>query len=190
MTPWQEKVSLGDLSFNNEKIYELDQSCPSVQSLLDELEASLEEENRGKGNLQLQLALERRSNSHYGDYLLFKGSITGLYHTPCVRCLVPAQCHLDVTFSACFLSHHHQNDEEYAETTSIYMDGEDRELYFHHQGVANLQESLHENIFMNLNPLPLHHPDCRGICPKCGINLNTDTCPHKECLNNPLKEDI
>ena len=179
-SPWQEKVSLKKFSFDKPESYELDQSCPSVQNLLKELETNLEESHE-KGEeryLQLSLLLKRRSETHYGDYLLFEGNIQGLFHAPCVRCLVPAKCPLNVDFSACFLSDCHEDKDEYQDMTSIYIDGQERELYFHHNGIANLQEIIHENIFINIDPLPLHHPDCRGICPVCGINLNTATCSH------------
>ena len=178
LPPWQEKVSLKNFSCDHSVAYELDQNHLSIGSLLEELEANLEERDRGKGHLHLQLHLKRRSNPYYGDYLLFQGSIKGLFHTSCVRCLIPAQSHLDIDFSACFLSHHHEDKEEYQEITSIYIDGQERELYFHQNGIANLQETLHENIFINLDPLPLHHPDCQGICPTCGTNLNNTTCSH------------
>lgn len=175
---WNEKVSLRKLFFNKPEEFELDQNCPSVRNLLNELEANLEKEEQGKGSLLLQLAIERRSNPHYGDYLLFYGNIQGFYHSPCVRCLVPARCPVDVNFSACFLSDHYQEQEEYQDVTSLYIDGQEREIYFHHNETANLQEILHENIFINIEPFPLHDPNCRGICLTCGVNLNTSSCPH------------
>ena len=178
MTLWRESVSLKDLLLDKAQEYELNHHCPSVQNLLNELEANLEEDACGKGHLHLQLLIKRCSNPHYGEYLLFQGNIEGVYYTPCVRCLIPARCPLNMDFSACFLPEHHRDKEEYQEATSIYIDGEERELYFHRNGTANLQETLHENIFINVDPLPLHHPDCRGICPVCGANLNTTSCPH------------
>ena len=172
--PWQEKISLKNFSCDEQKTYELDESCPSVQGLLEELEAGLDKEDRGGGRLHLHLLVVRRSGSHYGDYLLFEGSIMGVFGTPCVRCLVPTRCSLETDFFSCFLSPHHQQGD----STSIYIDGRDRELYFYHDGVADLQEVLHENIFINVDPLPLHDPDCRGLCPVCGGNLNTTSCSH------------
>ena len=175
---WKEKFFLNNLPLDTQKNYELDQNCPSVKNLLEELEANLEKNEKGKGHLRFQLSLIRRTNPHYGEYLLFYGNITGAFYTPCIRCLLPTPSPLDINFSACFLPHDYQNKEEYQDITSIYIDGQERELYFHHQGIADLQETLHENIFINVDPLPLHHADCRGICPTCGINLNNATCSH------------
>ena len=175
---WQEKILLEKLSYDNLENHELDQNCLSVKNLLEELETNLEEAERGKGHLHLQLGFKRRFNSHYGDYLLFHGKINGIFYAHCIRCLAPTQCPLNADFSACFLPHSYERREEYQDITSIYIDGEERELYFHHNGIADLQEILHENIFINVDPLPLHHPDCRGICPVCGINLNTAVCSH------------
>ena len=175
---WEEKFSLKNLHCNQPEEFELDQNCPSVQNLLNELEANLEKEDRGQGALHIQLTLERRSDFHYGDYLLFQGNIQGFYYAPCVRCLIPARCTLDVDFSSCFLSHHHQDSKEYRDVTTLYLGGCEREVYFYHKETANLQETLHENIFINVDPLPLHDPNCRGICPICGVNLNTTSCPH------------
>ena len=173
---WEEKISLKSLHCNQPEEFQLDQNCPSIQNLLDELEANLEERDRGNGSLHLNLTVELRSDSHYGDYLLFQGNIQSAYYSPCVRCLVPARCTLDIDFSSCFLSHHYEDTEEYRDVTTLYIGGREREVYFYEKGVANLQETLHENIFINVNPLPLHDPNCRGICSTCRVNLNISPC--------------
>lgn len=57
--------------------------------------------------------------------------------------------------------------------------------------------SIPETGLLDLNPLvreyfllafplqPLCRPDCRGLCPECGANLNETACGHAPALNDP-----
>lgn len=40
----------------------------------------------------------------------------------------------------------------------------------------NLREMVLDSLFASLPVLPLCRPDCRGICPRCGTDRNTQDC--------------
>jgi uncharacterized protein len=40
----------------------------------------------------------------------------------------------------------------------------------------DLRDDLRQVLLMALNPYPLCGPDCRGLCPSCGTNLNQGSC--------------
>lgn len=43
------------------------------------------------------------------------------------------------------------------------------------------QEIIREQLLIALPMVPLHHPDCKGLCSMCGTDLNEATC---ECRND------
>jgi len=40
----------------------------------------------------------------------------------------------------------------------------------------DLRELVREQVMLNIQMKPLCDENCRGICPQCGTDLNTDTC--------------
>jgi uncharacterized protein len=42
-----------------------------------------------------------------------------------------------------------------------------------------------EYILLEIPISPLCRPDCKGLCPICGNNLNEDTCHHEEEAGDP-----
>ena len=45
--------------------------------------------------------------------------------------------------------------------------------------VVDLTEDLRESILLVLPPYPVCRTECRGLCPRCGKNLNKATCKCK-----------
>lgn len=60
------------------------------------------------------------------------------------------------------------------ETGKPLQVSENTESYFpidaHHQ--MDLSEAVRQNLLVTLPLAPLHRPDCKGLCPVCGIDLN------------------
>jgi uncharacterized protein len=40
-----------------------------------------------------------------------------------------------------------------------------------------------EQLYLGLPLKPICSPDCRGLCPSCGANRNTDPC---DCADEPI----
>ena len=95
------------------------------------------------------------------------------YQTACARCLKP----VEGTFSL---------DLEKTVVTSDMLGAEDedeRDDYaIVENGFLDMDEPLLEQIEMEFPVRFLCKEDCLGLCPKCGCNLNDDTCScdHKE----------
>lgn len=54
---------------------------------------------------------------------------------------------------------------------------EDDSIYIidaHH--ILDLREAVREQVFLNLPMRPLCRPECAGLCPVCGKNLNEGSC--------------
>lgn len=143
--------------------YELDQSTEWVNELLTELE----EPNEGEatptpGKLALNLKIMRKALGPYGDRLLVDASFHANYHNPCVRCLAPVALELSGEVKSCFLHGAKEKDEEFQEVTTIFVENDERELYFYHKGIVDLKEMVHEHIFLDAEQFPKCEGECKG----------------------------
>jgi uncharacterized protein len=53
------------------------------------------------------------------------------------------------------------------------------------EGVIDLQPLVREEMLLAVPINPLCSPDCKGLCPVCGGNLNVEPCTHEEQLGDP-----
>lgn len=52
-------------------------------------------------------------------------------------------------------------------------------------GWLDLTPLLREQCWLAIPMKPLCHPDCRGLCPRCGVNLNFESCACKDVKIDP-----
>jgi len=63
---------------------------------------------------------------------------------------------------------------------------ESGEIYSTYTGdEIDLSQSVEENLFLNLPMKPLCRPDCKGLCPQCGHDLNEGPCTCEEPVTDP-----
>jgi uncharacterized protein len=91
--------------------------------------------------------------------LLATGTVDGEWEGVCRRCLGPAGGELHVDFQELF--------------EARPRDGESYRLG--HDSV-DLEPLAREALTLDLPLAPLHSPDCRGLCPTCGADLNAGDC--------------
>jgi uncharacterized protein len=168
--------------FGEEEVtYSLNPKTQWVEELLAKIvndEDENSEESTNSSSLDVTLHIKRKTGSGFGEHLIVRGDIETSYQTPCVRCLEPSKQEVEASFAACFLHSHFEKSEELEETTHVFLDNDEMEVYFQDKGKANLQELVSEQIFMEIDPLPLHDADCKGLCQTCGENLNLNDCGH------------
>jgi len=56
------------------------------------------------------------------------------------------------------------------------MPVEEAENYYYRENVIELDDLVREEVLLAIPYKPLCTPDCRGLCPQCGVDLNTETC--------------
>ncbi|MEO0249864.1 MAG: DUF177 domain-containing protein [candidate division WOR-3 bacterium] len=59
-------------------------------------------------------------------------------------------------------------------------------LFVPESGQIDLELLLREYAFLEFPISPLCKPDCRGLCPVCGENLNKVDCGHRSNLDSPF----
>lgn len=155
---------------------------PWIAEILSSLEESLDEEDlsliKDPANLSIELDISRKINPAYRDHLTVYGSFELLYHTPCIRCLVPTKQEINSHFSTCFIEEALIDTPEFKDQEEVIIDGQEVDLYTYKNKEIDLKELLNEQITLSLNPFPLHDEDCKGLCPTCGANLNKTNCGH------------
>ena len=96
--------------------------------------------------------------------LQLKGRLTSTLHCVCDRCLKPFEKPLDQDVEAILTTE--LQDEEAADEWTFLLDGED----------ADLDEILNAAFVLNMDSQLLCSPDCKGLCPRCGKDLNEGPC--------------
>ncbi len=101
---------------------------------------------------------------------------TGRLHTealaPCRRCLEPMTVSIQIEL-----------EEEFRPSIDISSggaiapaDGEDDVTRIDEHHILDLTEVLRQDLLLAMPTSPLCRPECRGLCPTCGANLNEESC--------------
>jgi uncharacterized protein len=97
------------------------------------------------------------------QHILVEGSLHSAVAAECVRCLEPFRQHLQIPIEEQFalMPGPHAADP-------LYVVEQD--------GAIDLTWPMREQLQLSLPIQPLCRPDCRGLCPQCGKNLNEGSC--------------
>jgi uncharacterized protein len=105
------------------------------------------------------------------DKFRLAGSVKTELELACSRCLEPYRMSIDAPFDIRYLP----ASEASAELESE-VEEEDLETSYYRDDQIDLNELLREQFYLSLPMKPLCQDACQGLCPQCGINLNTGTC--------------
>jgi len=120
----------------------------------------------GPGHLVGEVHLER-----HGHDILVRGHLEGTLQVICSRCLVayshPVEADFDLLLAPAPTAAGREEEElSRADLDVDYYTGE----------VVNLENILREQVLLTLPLKPLCSETCQGICPRCGADLNRETC--------------
>ncbi len=99
------------------------------------------------------------------DKAKVEGSVKITFATECDRCLTDVPTTLELTFDRVVTSPGVTTDDE-ADDRPDYMEGYQ----------LNVETFVHHEILENWPMKILCKEDCKGVCPKCGQNLNERDC--------------
>ncbi|MBX3293636.1 MAG: DUF177 domain-containing protein [Acidobacteria bacterium] len=106
-----------------------------------------------------------------GVRVFVEGNVTADVELPCSRCLEATTFTINEDFVDVLV------DAEYEPTDAelqVTDDGLDESLVV--GGEVELAELARERILLELPEICLCSDDCKGLCPKCGVNWNIDSC--------------
>ena len=96
---------------------------------------------------------------------------------PCSRCLKNVKKVVE----------NHFEKEVYLKMPEIL---EDEECFYLEGGALDITEMMIEDLILNLPMQVVCSEDCKGICPKCGVNLNEQSCTCEEEAIDPRMEAL
>lgn len=106
-----------------------------------------------------------------GSGILASGTFATTAVVLCSRCSEPVAVPVSDQFTVLYLGASEAFREEEVELSAAETDvdvmQDDR---------LDLSKILRENVLLNLPLQPLCRADCRGLCPRCGVNLNETSC--------------
>ncbi len=128
------------------------------------------DEDQTAENLHIDLKISRVQQG-----ILASADCTADLKMECVRCLDEFDQKLKSHFDELFSFHTRENVEA--------------DQYLPENGYMDLKEIIREYLMLEIPMSPLCKPDCKGLCPVCGANLNKETCPHTD-KNGKLLDNI
>ena len=176
-------ISMDKLQTNKVEEIHYNLEDPWVLEIFNELQVHVDKEDLladSPQSLELNLQLQKKTTSILNEHVEVRGNLDLHFQTACVRCLITMPVHLELPIAACFIDPEMEEDPQIKDQLTVYSEStqEELELYVYQQKRLNLQEFLQEQIFLHLDDCPLHEEDCKGICQKCGQNLNEGECQH------------
>ena len=112
------------------------------------------------------------------DGCLVRGNLKGEVVVPCNRCAEEARLNIDSSFDS-FEPFPEDDESETPNSKEKDFDSEADDLIVRLVDGApeiNLAGLLWEEFVLALPVRPLCKPDCKGLCPDCGKNLNEGPC--------------
>lgn len=100
-----------------------------------------------------------------------RASWSGQFEVPCARCLDPVRHSLGADFDLIFRPL--GADTGPADRA---LGAPETEIGYYQKDGLVLEDVLREQVLLALPARSLCRPDCNGLCPRCGRNLNTESC--------------
>ena len=136
--------------------FEVNRESPILQGL----EAEVDE--------PLTFDVEVRNPS--GGTYVVTGRLIGAAEAPCRRCLTSTRIPIDVAMRLVY--------QEAGRDAKPGVDSGDDDVVWLKRGAKRIEldEQVRDRLFLETDRFPICREDCRGICPRCGRNLNEGPC--------------
>ena len=113
------------------------------------------------------LAVDLRAQEAGSGEIVVRGEVQGVLQQECRRCLEPVRTELKRDLTLVYAPEDLLGEEA--------GEGEVR-LIPHNASELNLGEAVREELILSVEPYVVCNPACRGLCPRCGVDLNQETC--------------
>jgi uncharacterized protein len=117
-----------------------------------------------------------------GDMVEIEGSISTAVRLSCGRCLQSFETPVESSFTLTYKQTEPNPDESGSGQQELELTAEDMGLIYYQGKEINLQNEIQEQVVMAFPLRTLCKPDCKGLCPQCGADLNNEVC---DCDRSP-----
>jgi uncharacterized protein len=121
--------------------------------------------------LASEAKLEGRASKRH-EQIRLQGTIKASVEVACARCLAPVVVPVDANFDVAYVPA--EIEEAAPEATELQAD--DLNFAVYEGDELDLDELAREQLLLALPARQLCREDCKGLCPTCGADLNTQEC--------------
>jgi len=121
--------------------------------------------------------------SRSGKVILLRSRIEAKVEWMCARCLDPFSRTLTSEFKTSL-----KPRPDFPLPDEVELNREDLETEFYEGEEIDVTPLVQDQILLTLPPKALCDEECRGLCPKCGQNLNRGICQCSEKVTDPRFE--
>jgi len=120
---------------------------------------------------QAELLREHRGPKEVVADIRIRAKWSGSFEIPCARCLEPVRQDLNGDFDLLFRPLGID-----AGPADRALGAPETEIGYYQEGGLALEDVLREQVLLTLPVRTLCRTDCKGLCPRCGRNLNNEAC--------------
>ena len=121
------------------------------------------------------------SLAKHGPDILVRGSLSGPMELACSRCLESFAAPAAIDFDLLLVPGPPTADADEE------LSPDDLDLDYYTGETVDLESLLREQIILMMPLKPLCDETCKGLCPRCGANLNRENCTcQTDAVNSPF----
>jgi uncharacterized protein len=113
--------------------------------------------------------------SRIRELVEIEGVLQTAMRLTCGRCLAPFICPLEVEFALTYTGDRPGEPEKIGPEAKELDAGEAGLIYFQGEEI-DLTEGIQEQMILSLPLRPLCRESCKGLCARCGADLNQERC--------------
>lgn len=109
--------------------------------------------------------------SRNGNEVRLLGKINATAEVDCDRCLKTVSLPIEADFDVKYVP-----TEDYTPTEAAELQEEDLSVSFFDGETIDVDELVREQVLLNMPARALCGDECKGLCPVCGTDRNTNSC--------------
>ena len=124
------------------------------------------------------LLVEHRGHNQQVPDIRLRAAYRGDFELLCARCVEPVPTPLSGNFDLIFRPQAADADPGERSITP-----DETEIGYYEESGLSLEDVVREQVLLSLPSRTLCKEDCKGLCPRCGQNLNQETCNCKPTVD-------
>jgi len=148
--------------------------------LEERLSGEVQRSFRLTGPIQIRLHLSRS-----GETILMRSRVEARVEWACARCLTPFSRTLTSEFKTSL-----KPNPPFLPPDEVELNREDLETEFYEGEEIDVTPLVQDQILLTLPPKAICQEECRGLCPRCGQNLNRGNCQCSGKVIDPRFESL
>ncbi len=117
------------------------------------------------------LLIEHRGHNEHVADIRIRAAYRGSLECLCARCVEPVPVPVAGDFDLIFRPH-----DADADAGERAITADETEIGYYEESGLLLEDVVREQVLLSLPSRTLCSEDCKGLCPRCGQNLNSGTC--------------